>query len=201
MFMDDLYKVFSLLWSLKEDNEGDNIKTLRNLEVKLPGITDAFPLKNQYSLKRGIINISNISRIYPTGDVVAKSLPAAYQLGNSQINSIDNPNVPNNQYCGNCIFNQNNLTAAHKTLPLPSAVKVTNLENGLSIIVRINDRGPFVNQRIIDLSAKAAEKIQLKQKGTGLVRVQLLRSESLLLEKLAKKGKFPEIHEIKNKSF
>ena len=95
------------------------------------------------------------------------------------------------------IFNQNNITAAHKTLPLPSAVKVTNLENGLSIIVRINDRGPFVNQRIIDLSAKAAEKIQLKQKGTGLVRVQLLRSESLLLEKLAKKGKFPEIHEIK----
>ena len=107
-YNDDLYKVFSLLWSLKEDNEGDNIKTLRNLEVKLPGITDAFPFKNQYSLKRGIINISNTSRIYPTGDVVAKSLPAAYQLGNSQINSIDNPNVPNNQYCGNCIFNQNN---------------------------------------------------------------------------------------------
>ena len=95
------------------------------------------------------------------------------------------------------IFNQNNITAAHKTLPLPSAVKVTNLENGLSIIVRINDRGPFVNQRIIDLSSEAAEKILMKQKGTALVRVQLLRSESILLEKLAKKGKFPEIDEIK----
>jgi len=95
------------------------------------------------------------------------------------------------------IFNQNNITAAHKTLPLPSAVKVTNLENGLSIIVRINDRGPFVNQRIIDLSSEAAKKILMKKKGTALVRVQLLRSESILLEKLAKKGKFPEIDEIK----
>ena len=95
------------------------------------------------------------------------------------------------------IFNQNNITAAHKTLPLPSAVKVTNLENGLSIIVRINDRGPFVNQRIIDLSSEAAKKILMKKKGTALVRVQLLRSESILLEKLAKKGQFPEIDEIK----
>ena len=98
------------------------------------------------------------------------------------------------------IFNQYEITAAHKTLPLPSAVKVTNLKNGLSLIVRINDRGPFVNDRIIDLSYSSAKKLKLLNQGTGYVRVQLLRAESLLLEKYAKNGKFFEIDEILKKT-
>ncbi len=95
------------------------------------------------------------------------------------------------------IFNQYDMTAAHKTLPMPSAVQVVNLENGLSIVVKINDRGPFVNERIIDLSTEAAKRLKLHNKGTGLVRVILLRSESIFLEKLAKKGEFPRIDKIK----
>ena len=95
------------------------------------------------------------------------------------------------------IYNQYALTAAHKTLPLPSAVKVTNLKNNKSIVLRINDRGPFVNDRIIDLSSKAADILDLKREGTGLVRVQILREKSLYLEKLAKQGSFPEINDIK----
>ena len=95
------------------------------------------------------------------------------------------------------IYNQYALTAAHKTLPLPSAVKVTNLKNNKSIVLRINDRGPFVNDRIIDLSSKAADILDLKREGTGLVRVQILREKSLYLEKLAKQGSFPEINELK----
>ena len=55
------------------------------------------------------------------------------------------------------IYNQYALTAAHKTLPLPSAVKLTNLQNNKSIVLRINDRGPFVNDSIIDLSSRAAD--------------------------------------------
>ena len=98
------------------------------------------------------------------------------------------------------IFNQYKLTAAHKTLPIPSAVKVTNLKNNKSLIVRINDRGPFVNDRIIDLSYQSAKELNLLNAGTGFVRVELLRSESLLLEKLAKKGQFPEINEITKKT-
>jgi len=94
------------------------------------------------------------------------------------------------------IYNQYALTAAHKTLPLPSAVKVTNLENSKSIILRINDRGPFVNDRIIDLSSKAADILDLKRNGTGLVRVTILKDISLTLEKLAKNGKFPEIADL-----
>ena len=95
------------------------------------------------------------------------------------------------------IYNQYALTAAHKTLPLPSAVKVTNLKNNKSIVLRINDRGPFVNDRIIDLSSKSADILDLKREGTGLVRVQILREKSLCLEKLAKQGSFPEINDLK----
>ena len=98
------------------------------------------------------------------------------------------------------IFNQYKLTAAHKTLPIPSAVKVTNLKNNKSLILRINDRGPFVNDRIIDLSYQSAKKLNLLEAGTGFVRVQVLRPESILLEKLAKKGRFPEINDITKKT-
>jgi rare lipoprotein A len=65
-------------------------------------------------------------------------------------------------------------TAAHKTLPLPSYARVTNLENGKSVIVRINDRGPFHDNRLIDLSFAAAVKIGVWPKGTGLVEVRAI---------------------------
>ena len=64
------------------------------------------------------------------------------------------------------------MTAAHKTLPIPSYAKVTNLANGKSVIVRINDRGPFHGNRIIDLSYAAAAKIGLAAKGSGMVEVE-----------------------------
>lgn len=76
------------------------------------------------------------------------------------------------------VYNQNALTAAHKTLPMPSLVQVTNLENGRSIQVRINDRGPFKNNRIIDLSYRAAQLLGVDKKGTAPVRVQILEQES-----------------------
>ena len=70
-------------------------------------------------------------------------------------------------------FDPNGLNAAHKYLPLPTFVKVTNLENRRSIILRINDRGPFVEGRIIDLSAGAARKLGFYDKGTARVRVEI----------------------------
>ena len=72
------------------------------------------------------------------------------------------------------IFDMNLLTAAHPTLPMPVRARVTNLENGKSIIVRINDRGPFAKDREIDLSRKAAEVLGFRDKGTTRVRVQYL---------------------------
>jgi len=71
-------------------------------------------------------------------------------------------------------FDMNYLTAAHATLPLPSYAKVTNLQNGREVIVRINDRGPFVGDRIIDLSRQAATVLGFKEQGKAEVRVQYL---------------------------
>ena len=72
------------------------------------------------------------------------------------------------------IFDQYAVTAAHKTLPIPSLVKVTNLENNKNIVLRINDRGPFVGDRIIDLSYKSAQLLGIIKKGTGKVRVEII---------------------------
>jgi rare lipoprotein A len=66
------------------------------------------------------------------------------------------------------------MTAAHKTLPLPTFARVTNLKNGHSVIVRINDRGPFVANRLIDLSYSAAAKLDMLKEGTTLVEVKAL---------------------------
>jgi rare lipoprotein A len=66
------------------------------------------------------------------------------------------------------------MTAAHKTLPLPTYARVTNLRNGRSIVVRINDRGPFVANRLIDLSYTAAVKLDMLRDGTTLVEVKAL---------------------------
>jgi rare lipoprotein A len=72
------------------------------------------------------------------------------------------------------VFDMNDVTAAHQTLPMPSLVRVTNLENGRSIIVRVNDRGPFANGRIIDLSRRSAQLLGLERQGVGKVRVQMV---------------------------
>ncbi|MEH6677543.1 septal ring lytic transglycosylase RlpA family protein [Phenylobacterium sp.] len=69
-------------------------------------------------------------------------------------------------------FDMNAMTAAHTTLPLPSLVEVTNLENGRKVVVRVNDRGPFVGDRIIDLSRAAARELGYESKGLAKVRVR-----------------------------
>lgn len=78
-------------------------------------------------------------------------------------------------------FNKNGLTAAHKTLPLPAIVRVTNLKNGRSLKLRINDRGPFVRGRIIDVSEKAAKLLGFHHDGITKVRVECLVAESMML--------------------
>lgn len=71
-------------------------------------------------------------------------------------------------------FDMHEMTAAHRTLPIPSYAKVTNLHNGKSIIVRINDRGPFKKQRIIDLSYAAAHQLGFVEKGHTVVSIEAL---------------------------
>ncbi|MCF5028295.1 septal ring lytic transglycosylase RlpA family protein [Pseudomonas syringae] len=71
-------------------------------------------------------------------------------------------------------FNQNALTAAHRQLPFGTRVKVTNLDNDRSVVVRVNDRGPHTRDRLIDVSREAAEQLGMLRSGTAPVRVQAL---------------------------
>ncbi len=71
-------------------------------------------------------------------------------------------------------YDMHAMTAAHRTLPLPSYVRVTNLENGRAVVVRVNDRGPFKHNRLIDLSYAAAAKLGILERGTGLVEVEAI---------------------------
>lgn len=87
-------------------------------------------------------------------------------------------------------FDKNQLSAAHKTLPLPSVVKVTNLSNNRSVNVIINDRGPFVKNRLIDISEQAAIMLGMKQDGIAKVRVTFLPEETnKLMDRINSKHK------------
>jgi rare lipoprotein A len=77
------------------------------------------------------------------------------------------------------LYDMNALTAAHPTLPLPSLVRVTNLENGRSMVLRVNDRGPFVDDRVIDLSRAAARELDFEYQGLARVHVVYLGLASL----------------------
>ncbi|MCB1487369.1 MAG: septal ring lytic transglycosylase RlpA family protein [Bauldia sp.] len=81
------------------------------------------------------------------------------------------PNFHGRKTANGEVFDMNDLTAAHPTLPLPSYVRVTNLSNGRSVVVRVNDRGPFSSNRIIDVSAQAAAMLDFKRAGTAKVQV------------------------------
>ena len=72
-------------------------------------------------------------------------------------------------------FNMDALTAAHRTLPFGTKVRVVNPDNGKAVVVRINDRGPYAGHRVIDLSRKAAQSIGLMRKGVGKVKIEVLQ--------------------------
>jgi len=88
------------------------------------------------------------------------------------------------------IFDENDLTAAHTTLPLPSVVRVTNLDNGRAMIVRVNDRGPFVDGRILDVSRRTAQMLGFERDGLARVHVELLADDSKR-EMMIAKGELP----------
>jgi rare lipoprotein A len=72
------------------------------------------------------------------------------------------------------IYNMHDLTAAHRTLPFGTRIRVTNLANNLQVVVRVNDRGPYVEGRLIDLSLAGAQKLDMIKTGTAMVRLEVL---------------------------
>ncbi|MGE0651139.1 MAG: septal ring lytic transglycosylase RlpA family protein [Alphaproteobacteria bacterium] len=101
-----------------------------------------------------------------------------YEYVETGIASWYGPNFHGRRTANGESFDQNIVSAAHRTLPLPSLVRVTNLENGRSIQVRVNDRGPFAHGRIIDLSRQGAQLLGFHRKGTAKVRVEIMAQES-----------------------
>ena len=86
-------------------------------------------------------------------------------------------------------FDPSILSAAHKHLPLPMVVRVTNLENKKSLVLRVNDRGPFINNRLIDVSANAAKKLGFYENGIAKVRVESIYRKNKIDSELLKKDK------------
>jgi rare lipoprotein A len=114
-----------------------------------------------------------------------------YGYDESGIASWYGPNFHNKATANGEVFDQNAVSAAHRSLPLPTVVRVTNLENGRALVVRINDRGPFAHGRIIDMSRRAAQLLDFERRGTARVRVQVLPRESREAVKLAQAGGVP----------
>ena len=88
-------------------------------------------------------------------------------------------------------YDQSERTAAHRTLQMPAIVRVTNLDNGMSTVVRINDRGPFARSRVIDLSRTAAQELDVVRNGTARVRIDQLPAESMAVRDVAIGGGGP----------
>ena len=106
-------------------------------------------------------------------EIASDAIPLLVQTG---IASWYGPPYHNRRGSNGEIYDMHAMTAAHRTLPLGSIVRVTNPEDGTFAIVRITDRGPFIEGRIIDLSQAAAKKIGLVQKGTAEVRLEVLKT-------------------------
>lgn len=109
-----------------------------------------------------------------------------YEYEETGIASWYGPNFHGKPTANGEVFDMNELTAAHRTLPLPSLVEVTNLENGRKLKLRVNDRGPFAKGRIIDISRQGAQLLGFKVNGTAKVRVRILAPESRQLAAQAK---------------
>lgn len=90
-------------------------------------------------------------------------------------------------------FNANDMTAAHRTLPMPSVVRVTNMENGRSVMLRVNDRGPFKRDRIIDVSKAAAKELDFHGNGTTHVKVDFMPVESQIVAQAMQQGGYVSI--------
>lgn len=101
-----------------------------------------------------------------------------YAYDKTGIASWYGPQFHNKKTANGEVFDMNTVSAAHKTLPLPTFVQVTNMENGRSMKIRINDRGPYAHGRIIDLSRRAAQLLGFEKQGTARVRVAVLAEES-----------------------
>lgn len=131
--------------------------------VDVSRIPDAVPMPHNGNYKAAPYTVMG-SRYFPIQDARKYKMTGTASWYGTKFHGRDTANGET--------FDLYGMTAAHKTLPLPSYVKVTNLENGRSVTLRVNDRGPFYSDRIIDLSFAAAKKLGYAEKGVARVKVE-----------------------------
>ncbi len=133
-----------------------------------------FTKPDKVSRPQGVYKIGNPYQIkgvwyYPAAD---------YSYDETGIASWYGPKFHGKRTANGGIFDMNELSAAHRTLPMPSFVQVTNLENGRSLRLKVTDRGPFARGRIIDISRRGAQLLGFERKGTARIRVSILARDS-----------------------
>jgi rare lipoprotein A len=120
-------------------------------------------------------NLPPVSQSVPAASTAESHTPAYSQIG---LASWYGPHSQGQHTADGERFNMNALTAAHRTLPFNSYVRVTDLATHRAVVVRINDRGPYVGNRIIDLSARAARELGIKHGGVAWVRIVLVNESA-----------------------
>ncbi|MFD2111251.1 septal ring lytic transglycosylase RlpA family protein [Thiorhodococcus fuscus] len=123
-------------------------------------------------MKKTLATVALLTLLLPVGsDAMARSGIGHVQKG---IASYYHDSLNGRRTASGQVYNKNRLSAAHKTLPLGSKVRVTDTRTGRSIVVKVNDRGPFVKGRIIDLSRKAARELGIVKRGVAKVELKVL---------------------------
>jgi len=141
---------------------------------KLPEPLPDSPTAGQAHLPDGRGGTRKVGNPYKVAGRWYKPMPNVTAYDKSGIASWYGRDFHGKRTANGEIYDMHALSAAHKTLPLPTLVRVTNLDNGRTVIVRVNDRGPFVKERLIDLSYAAARQLGYADRGTAHVRVQTL---------------------------
>ncbi|TRX00771.1 septal ring lytic transglycosylase RlpA family protein [Candidatus Methylobacter oryzae] len=155
-------------------------------QVKTSDISNPTSVTTAPSRHRSILNIGS-SDTQNTPDE-ENLLPRIVRYLKQGVASWYGPEFHGKKTASGEIYDMYAMTAAHKTLPISSYARVTNLENQRSVIVRINDRGPFHGDRVMDLSYAAAQKLDLEESGTGAVEIKAIPPEQALaqLQRVAK---------------
>jgi rare lipoprotein A len=148
-------------------------------KIKQQLITIKTPLKRQNSVlafkEQSLINENDAELIENVEKTQEENwIPRITQYIKRGLASWYGPGFHGKKTATGEVFNMYEMTAAHKTLPIPSYAEVTNLKNNKSVIVRINDRGPYANNRVLDLSYAAAKKIGIHSQGTGKVEIKAI---------------------------
>ena len=162
-----------LIQGCSQINQVKDVKDGPGRELDVSSIPDAIPRMEP-------ITVAGNKNPYTVFGKTYHLLPSAEKYRQVGIASWYGKKFHGNPTSNGEIYDMYAMTGAHKTLPIPSYVRVTNLENNRSIVIRINDRGPFQRERIIDLSYVGALKLGFADQGTARVKVQAIRPETKL---------------------